>query len=173
MCLINNRVLYTNEYILNKKDQNELPPWLWLSDIALIPNKSYEGSDTKNSRTGLFFKFILSKQVHHQLLDYLVKLQRFDTLVNSKNKQQAELNKFCLEYALKQTSQYDNNASNTIYLCIKQMYLSLKTINEFCEKWCIRLLKKWLIYLIKLCCFKSKYQISQIYWYKSNWYMTN
>lgn len=84
------------EYFYEKGSQ-ELPDWSLFSAIVFSKFKSYKGN---NDVGGSFFQYLTTDKVPIKVIDYLKRLQIFDSLVNDKNKQREELNDCCFIYAL-------------------------------------------------------------------------
>ena len=121
-------------YDENKGVANDLPPWSMFSAIRFEPNLKV---DSNRDNGGSFFKYLVNQPVQEDLLQYLVKLQIFDTLTVN-NKQREELNDCCFVYALSQTGCYDEETLNTIRLRIQNRYLSNSAINKLCDEFHIQ-----------------------------------
>ena len=94
----------------------------------------------KNTVDGGFFKYLLKPGCPKVLIDYLVRLQIFDSLINEKTKKiKEELNDCCFIYALQQTGNYSESLLNQIRLRIQNRYLSQSSINHLCEEFNIHL----------------------------------
>ena len=142
------------EYFYEQGSQ-ELPEWSLFSAIKFskyIHYKDNKGSsrDSKvrmrstprsgnNDVGGSFFHYLTTDKVPVKIIEYLKRLQIFDSLVNNKNKQREELNDCCFVYALKQTGSYTEDELNKIRLRINNRYLSQSSINSLCEEFKIKI----------------------------------
>ncbi len=119
-----------------EQGKEELPAWCLFSAIVFTKYKGYKGN---NDVGGSFFQYLTTDKVPIKVIDYLKRLQIFDSLVNNKNKQREELNDCCFIYALKQTGSYTEDELNKIRLRINNRYLSQSSINSLCEEFKIKI----------------------------------
>ena len=115
---------------------SKLPDW---SMFDVLQFSTYKKYDVINDRGGSFFKYLIKPNVPKKIVEYLNRLQIFDTLVNEKNKQRKELADNCFVYALKQTDSYDEETLNKIRLRINNRYLSQGSINQICNEFKIQI----------------------------------
>ena len=144
-----------------EQGNDELPQWSIFSALKFTKLKDYDGY---NDRGGTFFRY-LTKNVPKIVIDYLKRLQIFDTLVEEKvNKQvnkkvtdkqieynevpdlvkikkvqRKELNDCCFIYALQQTGEYTEEELNKMRLRINTRYLTHSSIENLCQEFKINL----------------------------------
>ena len=86
-----------------EQGSEELPEWSLFSAIKFSKFTKYNGN---NDVGGSFFKYLTTDKVPVKVIEYLQRLQIFDSLVikdkHNKEKQRDELNDCCFIYALKQ-----------------------------------------------------------------------
>ncbi len=121
---------------------SKLPDWSLFDEIRFSELKNYEGN---NDRGGSFFRYLIKPECPKKIIEYLNRLQIFDTLTETHTvktktvtQQREELNDNCFVYALKQTGQYDEETLNNIRLRINRRYLSQSAINELCNEFKIQ-----------------------------------
>ncbi len=114
----------------------KLPDWSLFSELVFSPF-----TEAKHNKDvgGSFFQYLVIDNTPKIIIDYLKRLQIFDTLVNDKNQQRDELNDCCFIYALKQTDCYDENTLNQMRLRIQNRYLSQTAIESLCNEFKIHL----------------------------------
>ncbi len=113
-------------------DDAELPDWSLFSALRF---SKYLHKDRVNKDVGgSFFNYIINDKVPPQVVEYLKRLQIFDSLVNKTNKQREELDDCCFVYALKQTGSYSDEVLNQIRLRINNRYLSQGSIEKICQE---------------------------------------
>ena len=126
-----------------ERGNDELPEWSLFTAIKFSKLKQ---TDANNDRGGTFFRY-LTNNVPKVVVDYLARLQIFDTLmsktVNKKDKvkytQRKELNDCCFVYALQQTGEYTEEELNQIRLRINTRYLTHSSIEKLCQEFKIHL----------------------------------
>ena len=122
------------EYFYEKGGE-DLPEWSLFSEIKFSKFTKYDGN---NDVGGSFFKYLTTDKVPKRVVEYLQRLQIFDSLVykdkHNKEKQREELNDCCFIYALKQTGNYSEEMLNQMRLRINNRYLSQSSINQLCEE---------------------------------------
>ena len=129
------------EYFYEQGGQ-DLPDWSLFSAIKFTKFNKYDGTSSNRSNNdvgGSFFQYLTTDKVPVKIIDYLKRLQIFDSLVNDQNKQREELNDCCFIYALKQTGSYTDDVLNKIRLRINNRYLSQSSINSLCEEFKIKI----------------------------------
>ena len=114
----------------------ELPSWSLFTELCFTIYEKYDGN---KDRGGDFFPYLLVENTPKVLIDYLKKLQIFDTLVDKNGKQREELNDCCFVYALKMTGCYDDEILNQIRLRIQNRYLSQNAIEKLCQEFHIHI----------------------------------
>ena len=123
------------EYFYEKGGQ-DLPDWSLFSAIKFSHFNKYKGN---NDVGGSFFQYLTTDKVPIKIIEYLKRLQIFDSLLNDKGIQREELNDCCFIYALKQTGSYTDDELNKIRLRINNRYLSQSSINSLCEEFKIKI----------------------------------
>ena len=95
---------------------------------------------------GAFFKYLITRDTPKMVIEYLRRLQIFDTLYERKadsNKvqhfQRSELNDNYFIYALIQTGEYTEDELNKMRLRIKNRYLHKNAINDICNEFMIHI----------------------------------
>ena len=116
-------------------DGSKLPDWSMFDEIRFNEYTNYDGN---NDRGGSFFRYLIKPDAPKMIIEYLNRLQIFDSLVEGKA-QRKELDDNCFVYALKQTEQYDEKTLNQIRLRINKRYLSQGVINEICNEFKIQI----------------------------------
>ena len=114
----------------------ELPTWSLFSALKFC---LFENKGGNNDRGGSFFQYLTKETVPKRVVEYLKRLQIFDSLVDGKGKQRRELNDCCFVYALEQTGCYDKDTLDKIRLRIRNRYLSQSSINELCMEFGIHI----------------------------------
>ena len=122
-----------------EQGSEELPAWSLFSAIKFSKYIQYNNNKGNNDVGGSFFQYLTTDNVPSRVVDYLKRLQIFDSLVNDKGKQRDELNDCCFVYALKQTGNYTEDELNNIRLRINNRYLSQSSINALCEEFKIKI----------------------------------
>ena len=119
-----------------QKGVDDVPEWSLFSELIFVKSKDVKSN---NDRGGHFFQYLINDKCPARVVEYLQRLQIFNSLVDDKNKQRRELNDCCFVYALQQTGCYDDNILNQIRLRINNRYLSQSAINSLCEEFKIHL----------------------------------
>ena len=129
------------EYFYEQGGQ-DLPDWSLFSAIRFTKFIHYNDTSSNRSNNdigGSFFQYLTTDKVPVKIIEYLKRLQIFDSLLNDKGIQREELNDCCFIYALKQTGSYTDDVLNKIRLRINNRYLSQSSINSLCEEFKIKI----------------------------------
>lgn len=105
----------------------KLPAWSLLSELSI--SEIHKENNTYNDISGSFFSYSVNDHCPVNKINYLTRLQIFNSLTDKKGIQRRELNDYCFVYALQQTGKYSESELNQIRLRIQSRYLSQKAIN--------------------------------------------